>query len=219
MIPAAQVPRAVPSTPPVKSAVPASPAARMPLSAGDLAELQARVTHLDLFDYFQVLRISEEASPTEIKHAFHQESRTFHPDRFFHVTDEAFKAQVNELYKRVTEAYYVLRDDRRRAKYLADIRGPDRDKKLRFDEAAEAESKAAVRKEQEEQIGTTPKGRQFFQTGMAEFDAGRWAGAERNFKMALTYEPQNPRYKAKFEEARAKLEETTKKSGPDFRIK
>jgi DnaJ-class molecular chaperone len=184
-----------------------------------MGELFSRTEQLDSLDYYEVLLLEKNAAPADIKKAFHRESRKYHPDRFFHLQNEELKTRVKDLYKRVTEAYYVLRDDRRRTRYTADVTGPDRARKLRFDDEAEAESEKAVKREHEEQIGTTPKGRQFFQTGMAEFDAGRWSGAERNFKMALTFEPQNPRYKGKLAEAQAKLQEEAKKTGVDFRIK
>ena len=112
----------------------------------------------------------------------------------------------------------VLRDDTRRKKYLADISGPDRLQKLRFDELAEAEAKAAVKKEVAEQIGTHPKGRQFFQAAVADLEAGRLAAAERNLKLALTYEPTNPLYLQKLEEVRTKAHEEFKRSGKGFRI-
>ena len=96
---------------------------------------------------------------------------------------------MHEVYKRVTEAYFVLRDDTRRRKYLADVTGPDRARKLRFDELSEKETQAAVKQQAQEQIGTHPKGRQLFQTGMAELERGQLAAAERSLKMALTYEP------------------------------
>ena len=95
---------------------------------------------------------------------------------------------------------------------------PDRLEKLRFTELAEAEAKAQVKKEVAEQIGTHPKGRQFFQVGVADLEAGRLAAAERNIKLALTYEPTNPLYLQKLEEARAKSYEEYKRSGRGFRI-
>jgi Tfp pilus assembly protein PilF len=119
----------------------------------------------------------------------------------------------------MTEAYYVLRDDAKRRGYLADVLGPDRQQKLRFTETSEVETKAAARKEQVEQIGKHPKGRQFYQTGMNDFEAQRWAGAERNFKMALTFEPSNQRYKDKLAEVQQKLHQEAKKSGDPFRIR
>jgi DnaJ-class molecular chaperone len=181
-------------------------------------ELERRFALLDQLDYFEVMGLAPTAAPADIKRAFHHESRTYHPDRFFQSSDLALREQVNAVYKRVTEAYFVLRDDTRRRKYLSDISGPDRLQKLRFDESAEAEAKAAVKKEVAEQIGTNPKGRQFFQTGVADLEAGRLAAAERNIKLALTYEPTNPLYLQKLEEARAKSYEEFKRLGKGFRI-
>jgi DnaJ domain len=186
--------------------------------AEERAELERRFALLDQLDYFEVMGLAPTAAPADIKHAFHHQSRTFHPDRYFQSADVELREQVHAVYKRVTEAYFVLRDDARRKQYLADIAGPERLQKLRFNELAEAEAKAAVKKEVAEQIGTHPKGRQFFQVGLADLEAGRIAAAERNIKLALTYEPTNPLYLQKLEEARAKAYEEYKRSGRGFRI-
>jgi DnaJ-class molecular chaperone len=198
---------------------PPPPGAKGVLDARQMAELEARCARLDQLDYFEVLQIPKEATPADIKKAFYRESRAYHPDRFYQMESKALKDQVNELYKRVTEAYYVLRDDTKRKKYLADVTGPERALKLRFTEASEAETKAAAKKEQEEQIGTHPKGRQFYQLGVNDLEAGRWASAERNLKMALTYEPANARYKEKLGEAQKKLNEEAKAKGESFKVK
>src|SRR5262252_9327105 len=218
-------PTAAPSRPPKLAAVGRSPArpvavaspARLDPSA--MTHLNALAARLSTLDYFQILNVANSATPPEIKAAFHRWSREFHPDRFYQVADKELKHRVNEVYKRITEAYYVLRDDVKRKTYLSDISGPERARRLRFTEAAELETKAAVRKEQEEQIGTHPKGRQFFQAGMADFDAQKWAAAERNFKMALTFEPANPRYKAKLAEAQERNYQASKKAGDPFKIR
>ena len=151
-----------------------------------------------------------------MKRAFYKESRAYHPDRFFHLTDEAFKTQVHEVYKRVTEAYYVLRDDVRRRKYLADVSGPDRARKLRFDELSEQETKAQAKQQAAEQIGLNPKARQLFQTAMGDLEHGNLAAAERGLKMALTYEPQNALYKEKLTDVQARLYEESR--GKAFKI-
>ena len=166
-----------------------------------------------------MLKLEKDAVPADIKRAFYRECRTYHPDRFFQLDDPELKERVHELYKRVTEAYYVLRDDTKRRKYVTDVTGPERAQKLRFTETSEAETKLAAKKEQEEQIGTHPKGRQFYQTGAADLEAGRWASAERNLKMALTYEPQNPRYKERLLEAQGKLLEESRSKGEGFKIR
>ncbi len=182
-------------------------------------ELEATATAMESLDYFQLLKLTPEAAPAEIKRAFYRESRSYHPDRFYHLPDKALKVAVNEVYKRITEAYAVLRDDQKRRKYVSDITGPERAAKLRFTEASEVETKQQAKKEAEEQIGTHPKGRAFFQTGMQDFEAGRWSAAERNFKMALTYEPSNARYKEKLTQAQDKVHQETRTSGGSFKIR
>ncbi len=167
-------------------------------------EAQALAQIMDELDYFQILKVAQTAQPNEIKRSYYRESRTYHPDRFYQMPAGELKDALARIYKRINEAYLCLRDDARRAKYLADVTGPDRAKKLRFVEASEQE----LKKDKEQEIGTTPQGRKFFMAGLQDMAAQRFAAAERNFKMALTYEPQNPNYKAKATEA-GKLIKTT----------
>ncbi len=217
------VPPAVPPPPPAAVQPPPPPPAAagkaLDFDAAQMAELWQRCAQLDQMDYFEVLKVEKTASPAEIKRAFYGESRAYHPDRFFHLDDKELKERVNELYKRVTEAYYVLRDDAKRRMYVADIAGPERAQKLRFNESSEAETSAASKRQVEEQIGIHPKGRQFYQTGVADADAGRWASAERNLKMALTYEPANARYKEKLAEVQKVLQDEARKQGDAFKIR
>ena len=160
-------------------------------------ETQALAQILDELDYFQILKIGQNASPNEIKAAYYRESRAYHPDRFSTLEAGELKDNIGRIYKRINEAYVCLRDDVKRPKYQADISGPERQKKLRFVEASEQEMK----KDKEQEIGTTPQGRKFFMAGLSDMAGQRFAAAERNFKMALTYEPNNPNYKAKRDEA------------------
>ncbi len=217
-------PAAVPTRPPVQSDIrPKGPVTPVPdaalLDPAAITHLNALAARLKTLDYFQILGVEKNANPAEIKSAFHRWSRAYHPDRFYQLAESELKQRVTEVYKRITEAYYILRDDLKRKGYLSDISGPERAQKLRFTEASEVETKAAIRKEQEEQIGMHPKGRQFFQTAIADFDAQRWAAAERNLKMALTFEPANVRYKEKLTEVQQKLHQESKKSSEPFKIR
>jgi len=160
-------------------------------------EAQALAQVLDELDYFQILKVAQNASPAEIKTAYYRESRAYHPDRFSTLPPGEMKEMIGRIYKRINEAYVCLREDVKRTKYLADILGPERQKKLRFIEASEQEMK----KEKEQEVGATPQGRKFYMAGLADMAAQRFAAAERNFKMALTYEPNNANFKAKRDEA------------------
>ena len=160
-------------------------------------EAEAVAGLLDGLDYFQVLKVDRGASLAELKAAFYRESRLYHPDRVFHVADDALKSNVHRIYKRVTEAWSVLRDDEKRRKYAADVSGPQRAQKLRWTEESETERRRA----REEEIGTTPNGRKYYVAGVAALERQRFDEALRNFKAAQMYEPQNARYKEKADEA------------------
>ncbi|HEU4383887.1 MAG TPA: DnaJ domain-containing protein [Anaeromyxobacteraceae bacterium] len=177
------------------------------------AEVEALSQALDQLDYFGVLKLPQSAGMADVRAAYHRESRAYHPDRFAALPDEAVREQIGRIYRRINEAYTVLRDDAKRKKYLADISGPDRERKLRFTEVEEAEVKDAQKKKVEEQLGLTPNGRKFYAAALADIQAGRWEAAERNLKSALMYEPQNP----KFKEQMALVEKNRPKV--DFKIR
>ncbi len=183
-----------------------------------LMEVEAFAAALDQLDYFAVLKIADTATPAEIKAAYYRESRAYHPDRFAAFPDEELRRLVGRVYRRVNEAYTVLRDDRKRAKYAADVRGPERARKLRFSEADEAQVKEEQKRKLEEQMGATPNGRRFFAAALADMEARRWESAARALKSALVYEPANARFKEQLAAVERELGASRPK-GDAFRIK
>jgi curved DNA-binding protein CbpA len=177
-----------------------------------LIEVQALAASLDQLDYFAVLAVPQTATPAQVKEAYYRQSRAFHPDRFAAVPDPALRATIARIYRRVNEAYTVLRDDRKRLKYAADLGGPDR--KLRFTEADEQQVKEEQKRKVEEQFGTTPNGRKFYAAALGDLQAERWDAAERAIRSALMYEPAN----AKFKELLAQIEKSRPK-GDAFKIR
>ncbi len=177
-------------------------------------EVEALAGALDFIDYYGILKLPRTAELPEIKAAYYRESRAYHPDRFAAAPDAELRDWVGKIYRRINEAYTVLRDEHRRQKYLADISGPERAAKLRFTEAEEAQLKDQQKRKLEEQFGQTPNGRKLYATALQEAAAGRWEAAERALKTALMYEPGNVR----FQEQLA-LVETQKPKIDPFKIK
>ncbi len=71
---------------------------------------------LDELTYYELFGIASEASPDEVRSAFHEFCDTFHPDR--HVTRHFEERQaVSAIFKRGTEAYLVLTDAALRGHY------------------------------------------------------------------------------------------------------
>ena len=179
-----------------------------------IMELEQRAASLDQLDYFEVLRLPQTAGASEVKAAYHRESRAYHPDRFAAFPAVEIRELVGRVYRRINEAYTVLRDDTKRQRYLADVTGPERAQRLRFTEVEEAAVKDEQKRKLEEQYGLTPNGRKFYAAALKDAEAGRWDAAERALKMALMYEPQN----ARFKESLAQVERSKPRVDP-FKIK
>jgi DnaJ-class molecular chaperone len=182
-----------------------------------LIEVEALAGALDQLDYYSVLKLQPGAGAADVKAAYYRESRAFHPDRFAAVESAELRDMIGRIYRRINEAYTVLRDDQKRTRYLADVTGPERAKRLRFTEAEEAAVSAEHKKKLEEQFGQTPNGRKLYASAMIEVQAGRWEAAERALKSALMYEPANARFKEQLALVQVELEKTRPKG--DYRIK
>jgi DnaJ-class molecular chaperone len=188
------------------------------MDQGFLIEVEALAAALDQLDYFGVLKIPQTATPAEIKAAYYRESRTYHPDRYAAFPNPELQGLVGRIYRRINEAYTVLRDDQKRARYVKDVNGPERAQKLRFTEAEEAAVKEEQKKKIEEQFGQTPNGRKFYAAALAELACSRWEAAERALKSALMYEPANAKFKEQLQAVQKELEKGRSK-GDQFRIK
>lgn len=62
-------------------------------------------------DYYEVLEVAKEASVDEIKKAYRKKAVQYHPDR------NPDNKEAEEMFKEVAEAYEVLSDDNKRARY------------------------------------------------------------------------------------------------------
>lgn len=179
-----------------------------------ILQIEERAGQLDALDYFEILRLPRGAGAAEVKAAYYRESRSFHPDRFAALPSPDLRELVARIYRRVNEAYTVLRDDDRRQRYLAEVSGPERARKLRFTETDEAALQDEQKRRAEEQLGQTPNGRKLYAAALQDVAAQRWDAAARALRTALMYEPGN----ARFQELLDQVERSRPRADP-FKIR
>lgn len=163
------------------------------------SEIKALARIIEELDYYQLLHIPRTAQTGELKKAYHASSRTFHPDAHRFVEPDTLDA-VNVIAKRLSEAYSVLRDPRRRQAYDRHL---DNGEGVRL-QLSQART-AAGKHEQEKREGRTPQGRQFYKAAEGDIAKSDWSAAARNLQTALTFEPNNDLFKEQLAEVRSKL--------------
>jgi len=67
---------------------------------------------MDYKDYYGILGVPEDADPKEIKRAYRKLAREYHPD-----ANRANRADAEARFKEINEAYQVLSDPEKRARY------------------------------------------------------------------------------------------------------
>ncbi|HYV44391.1 MAG TPA: DnaJ domain-containing protein [Myxococcaceae bacterium] len=107
--------RAAPAPP--SGAVDASTLEEVDLEADRKAEILALEGLIDTASHYDILGVTPTAGPDEIRRAYHEASRRFHPDRYFQKNLGSFRGRIERLFKRVNEANAALSDPERRAAY------------------------------------------------------------------------------------------------------
>jgi curved DNA-binding protein CbpA len=172
----------------------------------EIAEVLTFRDTLPSMTLYQILDIPKTATDEDVKKAYFQMARRFHPDRFDRQTAVEFKSQIDEVFDGITNAYRVLSNKESRRVYdaksgtvstqedvqesfrKADIKfrqGKTLHAQGRYDEAiAYLEEAVRVRKD---------KGDYYLLLAMAESKVPAYVQkAEQDFLKAIQLEPWNP---------------------------
>ncbi len=171
-----------------------------------IADVLAFRDTLASMTFYQILDVPKTAAEEDIKKAYFQRARRFHPDRFARKHAAEYKAQIDEVFDGITNAYHVLSNKEARRVYDAksgsgatqeDVQDSFRKADIkfrqgktlygqgRFDEAiAYLEEAVRVRKD---------KGDYYLLLAMAESKVPAYVRkAEEDFLKATQLEPWNP---------------------------
>ena len=94
------------------------PASGAPAAApSEINELLAFRETMAQKNLYQLLDLQRTASDEDIKKAYFQMARRFHPDRFDRKSAAEYKSQIDEVFDAITNAYRVLSNKDKRAAY------------------------------------------------------------------------------------------------------
>lgn len=68
-------------------------------------------------DYYEILEITKQATANEIKTAYYQLAKKYHPDRYRQPEYSDLRSQLETLFSKITQAYDTLREPASRATY------------------------------------------------------------------------------------------------------
>lgn len=89
------------------------------LEEGRKQEILALDAKLATANLFEILGVPAGASVDDVRAAFREASRKFHPDRYYGKELGSFRARIDRIFKKLVEANQTLSDPARRDAYLA----------------------------------------------------------------------------------------------------
>jgi hypothetical protein len=178
-----------------------------PLDREEAAGLLARI---DGLTYYQLLGVPADADLPMLQRRFHELTRRFHPDLYYALPDGELRNAVHRIYRRMNEAYGVLRDPRRRRLYERGLQGPPHTWRLRLSE----EDEQAAQRQARTRRGSTGAGHYYWTMARDVLERARQLDtgirpalreSARLLRVALVFEPENEHFRHALEHVTDRL--------------
>ena len=173
---------------------PAPPVAKEPgagagVASADVDNFLARMKMAR--DHYDVLNISRSATADEIKDAYHELARQYHPDRF-HQGDQALRAEIGSAFAQIAQAYEALSDEEQRTAYDRK-RAPQSGAPAASKSETKPDARSATPVKKEDSRAETS-----FRKGVEALERNQFDDAARLLGEAATLEPRQARYRAHY---------------------
>jgi len=201
----------VPTTAPASPETLAPPASVVPITAvadkpDEIADAQAFLVQLGRSQtHYDVLDVSHESTPAQMKIKYYELARRYHPDRFRRA-DVTLVKRLESAFARITQAYDTLKDDNLRANYDAKLKARQKAQQLAESApkptapasapATPTEPATTANAESGARVSAAERAEQQFKEGYAAFESGQRKLALGLFASAATAVPKEARYRA-----------------------
>jgi hypothetical protein len=171
-----------------------------------LEQLKSAQTHYD------VLKVTKESSPAQMKTKYYELARRYHPDRFRRA-EPSLVARLESAFARITQAYDTLRDDNLRANYDAKLKARQKAQEL-ADAAAPKTAVPATTPDAKTEstahagLSVADRAERQFKEGLEALELGQRKVAVGLFAAAATAVPKEARYHAHYGRLLAEHEHT-----------
>jgi curved DNA-binding protein CbpA len=155
-------------------------------------QIQVKAAAVESESLFAVLGLQPTAGREEVKNAYFDAAKRYHPDRLVSLGLEALRPDVEKIFRRVSEAYGTLYDDDRRAEYVATLGSST---------AKDAEAHAKAMKMLDAEMA--------FKRGEILLRKNDYLGAIRELEQAVAGNPQEGEHLAFLTWARVCAQQTT----------
>lgn len=163
-----------------------------------LEEIQGRAQAMDSQSYAQLLGVPQDATRAQVRQAYDALSLRYHPDRnqpLRRRAPEAFTA-LNDLYKRIGEAYRILTDPEKRIQYEKLLEQG----LLRYDEAQRRTGPVSL-----EDLSENSRVKRFLKLAQSSKNSGNLRATLQNLRFAHSMERDNQDIADAIEEIQAQL--------------
>ncbi|HTO70275.1 MAG TPA: DnaJ domain-containing protein [Myxococcota bacterium] len=192
----------------------ANAGARVDLPEAFQREVREFARALPTLDYYAVLGVERNAEPEDIRDAFFQRSKAYHPDRYFKKELGPYGELLNEVYKRIVAAHDVLRDPKLRGAYDRSLAPAPEVRTPKAPPAAPPVSRAptsgrgaSLRSRlglqspglmlvglQRQLEQSRARARKHYEAALAQKQSGDWARAAQLVELALAFDPREKQY-------------------------
>jgi curved DNA-binding protein CbpA len=163
--------------------------------------------HLQKWSHWEVLGVSWNAPVADVKAAYIEKVKVFHPDRYPGKRLGSYRARLERVFRRITEARDALSDEAKRAAYARTTAPPSEFARMearRLEDERRSEERRARLARQNPLVARAARVQDLVARGKAALAAGDFAAAANDLLLAQGMDPKNAELGALAADARKK---------------